>query len=61
VFDHIDVTFFILEPLLFDGLVMGLDDLDLFYVLLAHSLQSFLQEIPKNEVNNTINEKYNPE
>lgn len=52
--DHINITLFVLKPLVVDRFVLCLYDLHLLYISLSDTFESFLQEIPENEVHEPI-------
>ena len=57
VLDHIDIALLILQLLVIDRLVACLHDFDLLYVSLTHAFQAFLQEVPEDEVHQSIHYK----
>jgi hypothetical protein len=61
VLDHVDVAFVVVQLLLIYGLISSLDYLHLFNILLASSLQTLLQKVPKDEIDNTVHHENCPE
>ena len=55
--NHINVALFVLQLPLLSGLVLGCYDFDLLYVLFAWAFESTLQEIPKDEINDSVKDK----
>jgi len=53
-FDHINITLFILELALLGWLVFGLDYLHLFDIFISRTLETTLQKIPEYQINNAI-------
>lgn len=52
--DHINIALFVLELFVVDWLILCLHDLHLFYISLSDPFQAFLQEIPEDEVHQSI-------
>ena len=53
-FDHINVTLFILELALLSWLVSGLDYLHLFDIFISWTLKATLQKIPEYQIDYSI-------